>query len=55
MLDPAGPPPIMPTSKSGADEFIAAAFSQECLLKLVLPLFFYNWYHHPNAAEVSEC
>jgi hypothetical protein len=31
MLEPAGPPPIIPTSKSGADEFISAAFSQECL------------------------
>lgn len=50
----------MPTSKSGADEFIAAAFSQKmfvkksCCLKLELPLLFYDWYRHPNAAEVSD-
>ena len=33
MLDPAGPPPIMPTSKSGADEFMSAAFSPKMLSK----------------------
>src|SRR5256885_2244751 len=30
----AGPPPIMPTSKSGADEFMSAAFSLKCLLEM---------------------
>jgi hypothetical protein len=42
MLEPAGPPPIIPTSKSGADEFISAAFSQECLTQeclLEMPSF----------------
>jgi len=31
MLDPAGPPPIIPTSKSGTDEFISAVFSPRCM------------------------
>ena len=53
MLDPAGPPPIMPTSKSGADEFMSAAFSQKMFVKTGTPAIFYNWYHHPNGAEVS--
>src|ERR1022692_396466 len=34
MLEPAGPPPMIPTSKSGTDEFISAAFSQMCWFEM---------------------